>query len=56
MTSPTPEELPPFGQAVSADRPAPIPNEFGKEVSTTARANVPFGTQIVPLFRGEVCG
>jgi hypothetical protein len=45
-----------FGQAVSADRPAPIPNAFGKEVSTTAMANVPFGTQIVPLFRGEVCG
>ena len=34
----------------------PDPNEFGKEVSTTARANVPFGTQIVPIFRGEVCG
>lgn len=45
-----------FGQAVSADRPAPVPDAFGKEVSMTARAFVPFGTQIVPLFRSEACG
>jgi hypothetical protein len=45
-----------FGQAVSADRPAVVPNAFGQEVSMTASANVPFGTQIVPLFRSDACG
>jgi hypothetical protein len=45
-----------FGEAVSADRPAPTPQAFGQEVRMTARAFVPFGTQIVPVFRSEVCG
>jgi hypothetical protein len=45
-----------FGQAVSADRPAPERNAFGNEVSATGQDNVPFGTQIVPLFRSDACG
>ena len=44
-----------FGEAVSADRPTSPPEAFGQEVSMTAKAFVPFGRQIVPLFSSEVC-
>ncbi len=45
-----------FGEAVSVDRPTTPPEAFGQEVSMTARAFVPFGQEILPFFRSEVCG
>jgi hypothetical protein len=51
-----------FGQAVSGDGPSAPPDadDFGQEVSTTARAvkleGGSFGADIVPGFRSEVCG